>query len=258
MESFSTKDKLFFLFIVVSLALGYFHPDFYADQRKHPVSADRMDESFRAAKLGYDLYENPRFPKYGQPIFHNDGSYLLFSRDIHRHKKTTANLDDIGTFSIHIHDKTTYKPYGVLVCIGEMQIGTFKKTFDMPLDYWSKQDYETQWKKGIERLKKHNESCLITGVYDLTKKLMVSTWMLYKKEDTVHVEETVFVGPEVIAYLGSRPFTQQTCYNFIRPYTPGDEGKRYVQDNFETDSMQKTMNLANVLNSPVLKADVTA
>lgn len=120
-------------------------------------------------------------------------------------------------FSIKIIDPRERKYYRTF-CIGEIQIGDdLQETFEMPLKYWSKQDYERQWKEGIERLKQQNQSCLIVEL-ELTKTApRAHTWVLYKDGDMVHIQNIILFGTRFINMLKKEPYTLDTCYNFIDP-----------------------------------------
>lgn len=119
-------------------------------------------------------------------------------------------------FSIKIIDPRERKSYSVY-CIGEIQIGDFKEPFDMALKYWSKQDYEKQWQEGIERLKTHDQSCLVTTVMFTKTTPLAILWVLYKDGDIVHIQNKALFRSRFITMLKNKPFTIQTCYNFITP-----------------------------------------
>ena len=128
-------------------------------------------------------------------------------------------------FAIKIIDTSIRKRDGFPYCIGEIQIGDFKETFEMPLGYWTMQDYEKQWKQGIERIKNHDKSCLITELQDPTKDPWANTWVLYKDGHTVHIQNNLLMGKRFSKLLKKEPYTIETCYNFIIPReTKSDDG----------------------------------
>ncbi|MBS1987324.1 hypothetical protein JST99_05330 [Candidatus Dependentiae bacterium] len=119
-------------------------------------------------------------------------------------------------FSIKIIDPRERKHYSIY-CIGEIQIGDFKESFDIPLRYWSKKDYEKQWQDGIERLKTHDQSCLVTAVMLTKTTPLAILWVLYKDGDIVHIQNKALFRSRFITMLKKEFFTSQTCYNFITP-----------------------------------------
>ena len=121
-------------------------------------------------------------------------------------------------FAIKVIDPMVRECYQMPCCIGEIQIGEFKETFEMPLEYWG-EDYEKQWKEGLERLKAHNQSCLVVEVQDPKKAPRASVWALYKDGETVHIQNKLLFSKRFADMLKKEPFTLETCYNFINPRT---------------------------------------
>ena len=120
-------------------------------------------------------------------------------------------------FSIKIIDEKIRECCGMPCCIGEIQIGEFKEDFEMPLEYWTIEDYKKQWKDGIERLNKNERSCLVAEVQDPEKAPWASLWVLYKEGDTVHVQNHVLRDKRFMKLIKKQPFTLETCYNLITP-----------------------------------------
>jgi hypothetical protein len=120
-------------------------------------------------------------------------------------------------FAIKIIDTNIQEFDDIPYCLGEIQIGNFRETFTIPVDYWTMQDYEKQWRAGIERIKMYDQSCLIFEMEDPTKAPLANTWVLYKDGDVVHIQNHLLFGKRFSTMLKKKgPFTMQTCYNFIK------------------------------------------
>jgi hypothetical protein len=115
-------------------------------------------------------------------------------------------------------DLKKFRP--ALFSLGEIRINDFKEKFDMPLEYWSIKDYLQQWEEGLERLNTHNESCLVTRIYDPNKDPMLEWWLLYKENGKIYIRNQVLFTPIYKKKIGNNLFTPETCYNFIQPKTP--------------------------------------
>lgn len=121
------------------------------------------------------------------------------------------------TFAIKIIDTTIRESYNMPCCIGEITIGDFQEAFEMPLVYWTMQDYEKQWQEGIERIKTHGQSCLVFEMQDPTKSPWANTWVLYKEGNVIHIQNNLLQGKRFSKMLKKEPYTMETCYNFIIP-----------------------------------------
>ena len=130
----------------------------------------------------------------------------------------------MGIFSIHIYDPVVRISYDMPCCIGEIQIGDFKETFEMPLEYWTIEDYQKQWRAGIERIKTHDNSCLVTELQDPNKAPRAIIWELYKEGDKVYIQNRLLYGRLFHKLLKKRPFTVETCYDFISPRETESDG----------------------------------
>jgi hypothetical protein len=85
------------------------------------------------------------------------------------------------------------------------------------MNYWSIQDYERQWQEGLDRLKKHDTSCLVVFVYDPKIRPFIEWWVLYKKEDKVYIRNQILVDEIYENQIGNKSFTVESCYDFIHP-----------------------------------------
>jgi hypothetical protein len=110
--------------------------------------------------------------------------------------------------------------YDGLLSIGNVEIGI--RIF---LHHWDLQDYLHQWKEGIERIKTHDTSCLITGfeeakMIDGERCSPCLSWIvLYKKGNKVIVQELSFYEGLYDEYIGTDVIIDQNnCYNYIPQY----------------------------------------
>src|SRR5580700_4777947 len=89
--------------------------------------------------------------------------------------------------SIEITSKRSKKIEDIPTLMGRITIGNTWESIYVPINLWNKSDYERQWKEGLERLKTHNKSCLVVGVYDPKKGPAVEWWKLYRVGDMVYI-----------------------------------------------------------------------
>jgi len=121
-------------------------------------------------------------------------------------------------FAIRVLDNNIIESYDMPCCIGEIQIGDFKETFEMPLEYWDIQTYRRQWDEGLARIRTHDSTCLVAEIQDPTKMPRVSLWVLYKDipANVVYIQNRLLFGSMFTKILKHQPFTIDTCYNFIK------------------------------------------
>lgn len=103
---------------------------------------------------------------------------------------------------------------------GGITIGDFQERFISSLiGDWTESDYLKQWGDGLERLKKHNESCLVASVQkaSLRPKVLglVNLWALYKQGDIIYVQNMFLCGKVYDMYIGNGEFTPGNCYKYI-------------------------------------------
>jgi CdiI N-terminal domain len=121
-------------------------------------------------------------------------------------------------FNIQVISKEPKKIYSLLSHTGQITIGDFTETFIMPLDNWPIEEYQQQWKKGIERLKTHKYSCLVATVQNLETNGLVNLWLLYKDKDTIFIQNELLnksILQEMNIPLKMSDFNSTTCYDFI-------------------------------------------
>jgi len=118
-------------------------------------------------------------------------------------------------------------------CKGQICIGKYKEDFEMALDFWSLDEYRQQLHEGLERLKDHNQSCLITN-FETTRTPMIDWWILYKVGSTVYVQNELIAGDCLQTFLNRGEFNRETCYDFIEPrQTVTEDGEKISEWSFE-------------------------
>ena len=122
--------------------------------------------------------------------------------------------------NIKITDKKIRTIKKIPYVVGKITIQDFIETFDIPIDWWSIEDYEYQWKHGLERLNDHAQSCLVTKIYNPHKGAFIDWWLLYKENHTVFIRNEILFRDSYDSTIGTNPFTPETCYTFIHPRTP--------------------------------------
>jgi hypothetical protein len=100
---------------------------------------------------------------------------------------------------------------------GKITIGDFAETIVVPVDLWKKEDYERQWQEGLARIKTHDTSCLVTFIYDPHIRPLLEWWILYRVNNIVCVQNLMFSDFVYQEIIGDKPFTPDTCYDFIPP-----------------------------------------
>ena len=110
-------------------------------------------------------------------------------------------------FNIEVISKKSEKIDGVLSHTGKITIGDLQENFVMPLNYWTIDTYQQQWKDAIQRIKTHDYSCFVVSVRDWDGDLEIEIWSMYKEGDMV------FFHNEFLDAEDSN-FNLKTCYNF--------------------------------------------
>jgi hypothetical protein len=95
-------------------------------------------------------------------------------------------------------------------------IGDFYETIEPAMDFWTKEDYERQWREGLDRLKTHNTSCLVARVHNPKSYKYLNWWVLYKDNNVVFVQNEMAIDEWYNSLIGDKSFTSESCYSFIR------------------------------------------
>jgi hypothetical protein len=159
--------------------------------------------------------------------------------------------------------------YDGSLSIGQVGIGVRIFLFD-----WNIDTYLIQWKEGIERIKTHNTSCLITGfenakIIDGQRYSPRLSWIvLYKKNNKVTIQDLSFYEEEYDEYIGSDVIIDQNnCYNYIPEYSqhyPRAVNFPWVYQQLHEDELDKKFSIKIIGNrlysfwyGPAIKALIT-
>lgn len=135
--------------------------------------------------------------------------------------------------AIEVINQRKKKTKGIFYIEGKITINDFWETFYISLDWWSQADYERQWKEGLERIRTHDKSCLVTEVQNPNKMRCVDWWLLYKEGNKIFIRNYVLFEEYYDEVIGDKPFTVENCYDFIWPKEPtllenGEEMSEWV------------------------------
>lgn len=88
--------------------------------------------------------------------------------------------------------------------LGEITIGNFNERFVINTNYWSENDYVSQWIQGISRLtdeeREESSSLLITQIYNSPdSRYAAMCWGLYKENEKVYIQN-YFVPAKGLRY----------------------------------------------------------
>lgn len=111
----------------------------------------------------------------------------------------------------------------VLAVMGKIHINDFKETIYIPLDLWALDDYKQQWKEGLERIKTHDQSCLVATIHDPNIRPYINWWLLYKVGDKIYIQNCLYLSDIYKNYIGDKIFTVENCYEFIPPRFSEDD-----------------------------------
>lgn len=143
-------------------------------------------------------------------------------------------------FSIEILTKNPEKIYDTWSVWGKITIADFSERFIMSLEDWKLEDYIKQWQQGIERLKKHDYSCLVINVSNLKKDPLVEMWNLYKEDNTTFFQNSLLI-PETIEHrkLNLSNFNIKNCYDYVDfpKETHTDEGEKISEWKLSTSEV---------------------
>jgi len=148
-------------------------------------------------------------------------------------------------FQIQVISKKPKKMYGLLSHTGEITIGDYKETFVMPLNSWTLEEYKQQWKEGVDRLKTHNESCLVNLIQNMNANPMVEMWTLHKVNNTVYIQQQLLnrmIAEELNIPIKISEFNSKTCYKFINHRIANEKGHGVNEDGEELSEWNVNIN----------------
>lgn len=126
----------------------------------------------------------------------------------------------VKNLSIEIVRRSPKLIQGIPYALAKIKIEEFWEQFNLRIDWWTVEDYESQWQMGLERLKSHHRSCLVTEVVNPQLYQQIAWWLLYKEDNLIYIRNEVLFGEYYAEVVGQKKFTPQTCYDFIGPKQP--------------------------------------
>ena len=95
-------------------------------------------------------------------------------------------------FRITIHEHSgVHTEWGEQSYLATIRIGSWRESFNLPIDHWKPSDYRRQWREGIGRLSVFRKSCLVTGMRDPCSAFKWDIWPLYREEDLVYIRNQI-------------------------------------------------------------------
>lgn len=96
---------------------------------------------------------------------------------------------------------------------GEIQLGEHSESFVSPIGFWTRADYEAQWRRGVERAAKDSRpSCLLTSIAAPQDSDLIRWWLLYPVGDCVFAREGLLIRSAL-----TQPFDADDPYALIPP-----------------------------------------
>jgi hypothetical protein len=136
-------------------------------------------------------------------------------------------------FSIEVISKKPKQIWGLPAYEGRITIGDFHETLFMPINSWSIEEYQQQWKEGLERIKNNDTSCLVVTVQNLSTHPLIELWTLYKVEDKVFIHNQMLnaeIVKELNLTINLSNFNKTSCYQFINPRITNELGEVIDED----------------------------
>ena len=89
-------------------------------------------------------------------------------------------------------------------------------------------DYEQQWNEGLKRLFDNEKSCFVVDINNPKNREFIEWWKLYKIDNKIYVRNSIIIAEIYNEQIGDKPFTLQTCYDFIPERGPlhDEEGNK--------------------------------
>lgn len=132
-------------------------------------------------------------------------------------------------------------------CWGKIYIGdNFWESITPALNDWSIEDYERQWKEGLERIKTHDTSCLVSSIQNPhTSNPFLDWWVLYKVGNKIFIRNQLIVAENYENLIGDNVFSPESCYKFIRPRVFRSQEEIDAEENpaFKCDYAEWVVNL---------------
>lgn len=119
------------------------------------------------------------------------------------------------SISIKVTNKRAEKWEGIYCVDGIIKFNNFEESLIIPVNWWTMEDYERQWKEGLERIKTHDTSCLVVEVFFTNYNPVITWWLLYKEGDKIFIRNNLIAANLYRQRIGNNSFTPENCYEFI-------------------------------------------
>ncbi len=129
--------------------------------------------------------------------------------------RLSVKNDKIQKLTIKTIDKKLTDTERLLYIHGELRIDKHRENFLMPLDWWSIEEYKKQWQEGLERIKTHDQSCLISRITNPAESRFIEWYLLYKIKNKIYLQHHIIFGYAYEKRIGDKEFNSETCYDFI-------------------------------------------
>lgn len=141
----------------------------------------------------------------------------------------------MNKFNIKVMTKMPKMVDGLLSLWGKITINDFNEWFVMPLQDWSITQYQKQWTQGLQRIKTHDTSCLVTTVQNLKYNALIEMWTLYKEKNIIFfhhemINKTILKELNIPTFTNLSHFNDQNCYDLINPRTVNKQGEAVNED----------------------------
>lgn len=170
---------------------------------------------------------------YNQITPENCYDFLIKPRIIEKTKPQQWIVQQSTNIEFKIIEREIFKEDGIkylrneIVFRGGRKNGEdFYETNNFSIEFWTLEMYEQQWQEGLERLKTHNTSCLVSNIQNPQQMHWIEVWMLYKVDNKVIIRNRIFFGPGYEMEIRDHKITPENCYDFlIDPLNKRDEEK---------------------------------
>ncbi|ATM87409.1 hypothetical protein ACSMDF_17185 [Yersinia enterocolitica] len=94
------------------------------------------------------------------------------------------------------------KEYDEIVLPSSIMIDEFKESFNLPLAYWSVENYKASWRESIEfGLQNCNYAALAVSMYEPDYTNFVFTWVLYFEGKDIFVQNKILFLDECPGFM---------------------------------------------------------
>ena len=124
----------------------------------------------------------------------------------------------------------------------EIVLDDFSEAFPIPLSFWTKAQYEAQWREGLRRIVRNvSPSCLITGMHDPSTANFIFCWEMWRQgREILFYVSTIFLEEHREHFDPNNPYGVILEYsNVTDDGVKGSEWTVSVEDirTFGTDRM---------------------